>query len=81
MEMKQEDKINKLLAVVQFKPIKDIAVCYPGATPKTSKPEYWENGTIPWMSSGEVNKGEIYETDQKITQLGYDSTSTTRICA
>lgn len=61
---------------VPYRPIKEIATCYPGATPKTSRPEYWENGTIPWMSSGEVNKGVIYETEQRITQLGYDSSST-----
>ena len=47
-----------------------------GGTPKTTKKEYWENGTIPWMSSGEVNYGVIHSTDKKITQLGYDSSST-----
>lgn len=50
-----------------------------GATPKTGTPEYWEGGTIPWMSSGEVNKGTVYETDRCITQLAYDSTSTKRV--
>ena len=39
---------------VEYKPIGSFANCYPGATPKTSKSEYWENGIIPWMSSGEV---------------------------
>lgn len=48
-----------------------------GATPSKSKPEYWDNGTISWMSSGEVNNKHIYSTDKKITQLGYDNASTT----
>ena len=61
---------------VEYKEIGDIATCFPGATPKTSNPEYWENGTIPWMSSGEVNYGEVTYTEKKITQLGYDNTST-----
>jgi type I restriction enzyme S subunit len=26
---------------------------YSGGTPKTGITEYWDNGTIPWMSSGE----------------------------
>ena len=56
--------------------IQDIAKCVAGATPSTAKPEYWENGTIPWLSSGEVNKYRIYETDSKITQLGYNNAST-----
>ena len=59
--------------------ILDVGKCVAGATPSTSKPEYWENGTIPWLSSGEVNKGRVYETDTKITQLGYDNASTKMI--
>ena len=59
--------------------ILDVGQCVAGATPSTSKPEYWENGTIPWLSSGEVNKGRVYETDTKITQLGYDNASTKMI--
>ena len=47
-----------------------------GATPSTTVDAYWENGSIPWLSSGEVSKGRIYETDNKITQKGYDNCST-----
>lgn len=61
------------------KKIKDFAVCVAGATPSTKISEYWDNGTIPWMSSGEVHKGRIFETDSKISQLGYDSCSTKMI--
>lgn len=61
---------------VEYKTLGEIAVCYTGATPKTGIAAYWENGTIPWMSSGEVNKGEVYSTEKKITQLAYDSCST-----
>ena len=49
---------------------------YSGATPSKEKREYWENGTIPWMSSGEVNLGQVYEVEGWITQLGYDKCST-----
>ena len=61
---------------VEYKRIGDFAVCFPGATPKTTHPEYWENGTIPWMSSGEVNQEEVTFTEKKITPKGYDETST-----
>lgn len=57
-------------------PIIDYANCIAGATPSTLVNSYWENGTIPWLSSGEVAKGRITETDTKITQEGYDSCST-----
>ena len=54
----------------------DVAACYAGATPRTGIKEYWENGTIPWMSSGEVNYGNVHHTEKKITQLGFDNSST-----
>ena len=66
---------------VEHKRIGDFAMCFPGATPKTTHPEYWENGTIPWMSSGEVNQEEVTFTEKKITQKGYDSTSTKMVPA
>ena len=59
--------------------IDEIAECIAGATLDTKKNEYWENGTIPWMSSGEVNKKYVYETDRTITQLGYKKCSTKMI--
>ncbi len=56
--------------------IKEIADTYAGATPSTSNPDFWEDGTIPWMSSGEVHKGRVDQTDAMITQSGYDKCST-----
>lgn len=47
-----------------------------GSTPSRVKTEYWENGTIPWMSSGEINKKKIREIDGRITQEGFENSST-----
>ena len=47
-----------------------------GSTPSRVKPEYWENGTIPWMSSGEINKKRIREIDGRITHEGFENSST-----
>ena len=55
----------------------EIATFVTGATPSTSNRNYWDNGTISWMSSGEVNLKRVFSTEAKITQLGYDSASTT----
>lgn len=46
-----------------------------GGTPKTDVMEYWENGTIPWMSSGEVNLGTIFQTEKFISKLGLENSS------
>ena len=61
---------------VEYRRLGEVADCYSGATPKTSIATYWENGTIPWMNSGEVNLGRVYKTENKITKAGYDSCST-----
>lgn len=56
--------------------IGSFAKCIAGATPSTSNRSYWENGTIPWLSSGEVANGRIFNTEKKISILGYDNCST-----
>ena len=43
-----------------------------GGTPKTTCKEYYEYGNIPWLTSGEVNKGIITSVDNYITQKGVD---------
>ena len=53
-----------------------ICECYAGATPSTEKSEYWNGGTIPWMSSGEVHKKFVTYTDAFITTEGYNHSST-----
>jgi len=40
-----------------------------GGTPNRDHSEYWDQGTIPWMSSGEVNNRIVTETSEKITPL------------
>ena len=68
--------IDKNPKSFSIKKVGDFADCYAGATPSTKVPEYWDNGTIPWMSSGEVHKGRVKDTDTKISQQGYDGCST-----
>ncbi len=46
-----------------------------GGTPLKSKSEYYQNGTIPWMRSGEVNQGIIKDIKFKITEEGLKNSS------
>ena len=59
-----------------IKQIDEFSDLFAGATPSTKVSAYWESGTIPWMSSGEVHMGRVTSTEKKITQLGYDKCST-----
>ena len=52
-----------------------------GGTPLRSVPAYYENGTIPWLKTGEVKKGFIYDTEEKITENGLENSSTKLIPA
>ena len=64
---------------VDFASLGEVCSLVTGATPSKTNPAFWENGTIPWMSSGEVNNKTVYNTETKITQLGYEKTSTTLV--
>lgn len=41
------------------KKIKDFAFTTSGGTPNTSIKEYWENGIIPWINSGELSQNNF----------------------
>ena len=47
-----------------------------GSTPSRMNNEYWENGTIPWVKSGEVHNNITLQTDEHITPLGLSESST-----
>ena len=53
----------------------DIAKTGSGGTPKSTVAEYYENGNIPWINSGELNNPFISTTSNFITQKGYDNSS------
>jgi len=46
-----------------------------GGTPLRNKIEYYENGTIPWLKSGEVAQGYIYKAEEYITVEGLKNSS------
>lgn len=53
-----------------IKRIGDITEIKTGGTPATKCEEYWKNGTIPWMASGDINKKIINKVNGKITNIG-----------
>ena len=76
--MSELSYLEKLLdgVEVEWKSLGEIATkIYSGGTPDTKRKEYWENGTIPWMSSGEVNLKNIERTEKYITEAGLNNSS------
>ena len=58
------------------KPIGELADLKMGGTPSTKHPEYYENGTINWMKSGDIKGDFITNFPNKITQLGLENSNT-----
>lgn len=46
-----------------------------GGTPSRSNPKYYENGNNLWLSVKELNGGYIYDTKEKITELGVQNSN------
>lgn len=53
----------------------DIFKTYSGGTPLKAHTEYYLNGNIPWLQSGEVNKKYITGTEKYITEEGLKNSS------
>lgn len=60
------------------KSINELTTVTSGGTPSTKITMYW-NGNIRWMSSGELNDKKIYDVVGRITQLGFEKSSTKKI--
>lgn len=46
-----------------------------GGTPSRSNPEYWDDGNIPWLTSGEVRQSIITSVENTITEIGLQNSS------
>ena len=50
-----------------------------GATPAKGNPEYYDNGTIPWLRTGELNNAYVYDSEIKVTPKALEKCSL-RMC-
>ena len=50
-----------------------------GATPAKGNPEFYDNGNIPWLRTGELNNGYVYDSEIKVTQKALEKCSL-RMC-
>ncbi|MFC6269619.1 restriction endonuclease subunit S [Frigoriflavimonas asaccharolytica] len=59
----------------EVKKISEIAQTGSGGTPKSTTKEYYENGKIPWVNSGELNSPFIISTKNFITEAALKNSS------
>jgi type I restriction enzyme S subunit len=59
----------------EIKKLGDVCDTGAGGTPLKAHKDYYENGDIPWLLSGEVSQGEIYNSRNYITKKGLKNSS------
>lgn len=67
--------IGKIPSHWHLSHIGNLAEIGSGGTPDRKKPEYWIEGTVKWMASGEINYEYVYDTAEKITELGMENSN------
>ncbi len=67
--------IDALVSDYPMIKIGDLFTTSSGGTPKAKEQKYYENGTIPWIRSGEVDGKLVLESELKITELGLKESS------
>jgi type I restriction enzyme S subunit len=50
-----------------------------GTTPKSDATEYYESGTIAWVNTGDLNDGELFDCEKKVTELALKDCSSLKV--
>lgn len=70
--------LNSWLSNSPFPAIRIKYVCstsFSGGTPDTNNSSYWDNGTIPWIASGELQNCDVNKATSYITTKGLSNSS------
>ena len=70
----KETKLGKIPRDWLVKRIGDVCKVVTGGTPSTQHPEYF-GGNVKWLKSGDIKKLYMYDTEEKITQLGIEKSN------
>ena len=55
--------------------VKDFTDVVSGGTPDRKNKEYWEEGTVPWVKTTELQNNRIIDVEEKITEKGLSESS------
>ena len=70
----KDTKLGKIPKEWEIKKIEDVCRVVTGGTPSTKHPEYF-GGEIKWLKSGDIKEPYIFDTEEKITQLGIENSN------
>ena len=72
---KKNDFFKSALNDLEELKIGDICDLMTGGTPSRKIPEYFDNGEIKWLVSGDINQKEIFDCDGRITKEGLNNSN------
>jgi type I restriction enzyme S subunit len=61
----------------EVKRLDELGIWKGGMTPSMREPEYWQGGSVPWISSGDVKSARLSATGFSITRQAIDRGTTT----
>ena len=61
---------------VEYVKLEEICTIVSGGTPSRSKPDYWNNGNIPWIKIKDMKSKYIDSAEEFITEEGLNNSST-----
>jgi type I restriction enzyme S subunit len=64
----KETEIGQVPTCWQAVGLGDVSRIGNGSTPKRTEPRYWQDGTIPWLTSGKVYDGVITKANEYVTE-------------
>jgi type I restriction enzyme S subunit len=59
----------------EIKKLGEVCDLMTGGTPSKSRPEYFKNGDIKWLVSGDIHKREIFDCEGRITKQGFENSN------
>lgn len=60
----------------KLEPLNRCGQWFGGGTPSKSNPKFWDDGTIPWLSPKDMGDFKIRDTQDKITDVAVEQSST-----
>ena len=79
--MSKLDTSTSLPASWSFIPLKELGDWSGGGTPSKAKPQYWQGGTIPWVSPKDMKTERISDSEDHITKEAVSHSATSLINA
>src|SRR5205809_3940648 len=64
----KETEVGTIPAAWKLVALGEISRIGNGSTPKRDRPEYWDGGSIPWLTSGKIHEGVIEHADEFVTE-------------